>query len=218
MAAAYGLDESFAQFWVQDGGTAIAKIDDQAILEEKNANFEELRQFLRMLDVKTYSCTEKTAVRIGYPIRRRGEIMVHSPDGEEKAVGETYEPSLREIYSLFCMCVSENFPVPEFEPFYLDMSFRMRHGAGAAAGVRRDGKLASCALCSAVTDHAAVVAAVATLPEFRRAGLGELALRALMGKLSKQSVYLFRVDGINGEFYRSLDFQPCGRWAEVHLK
>ena len=217
LASAYGVGENFARFWVQNGIAAIAKIDDAAVLEDFGSDWEELKEFLSVLDVKTLTCAEAAAGRLGFPVARRGGIMTLGSEipGVEASVEN--DPGLREIYALLCTCCGPNFPVPEFEPFYMDMSYRLRHGAGAAAGVKREGTLVSCALCSSLTERAAVVSAVATKPEYRRSGLGRTALLALAARLHREHLNIFRADGENEEFYRDMGFRPYGRWAELKI-
>lgn len=218
MAEAYGVGEPFSRFWVQDGGSAVAKLDDAAILEENDADPEELREFLGALDVRTLSCSEAAAEKLGLRAAAKGEILLRrgAVPGDTGA-GAERDPSLREIHELLCRAAGDGFTPPEFEPFYLDLSHRIRHGAAAAAGIRRDGALAACALCPAMTERSAVVSAVAVAPEHRREGLGRAVLAALTAALGREQVYVFRADGCNEEFYRSLGFQPCGRWAEIRL-
>jgi GNAT superfamily N-acetyltransferase len=217
LASAYGVGENFARFWVQNGIAAIAKIDDAAVLEDFGSDWDELREFLSVLDIKALTCAEAAAGRLGFPIARRGEIMTLGAEVSGVEVPVENDPGLREIYALLCTCCGPNFPVPEFEPFYMDMSYRLRHGAGAAVGVKRDGALVSCALCSSLTERAAVASTVATKPEYRRSGLGRTALLALAARLHREHLYLFRADGENEEFYRGMGFRPYGRWAELKI-
>lgn len=217
-AAAYGLHEPFEQFWVQDGGTVLAKIDSEALLAEgKNMNAEEIRAFLRTLDIRKLSCTEETAGRLGIPVTAQGKIMVLHP---EHIVKGTYadirvNPGPREIYAVLEQSGSETFPVPEFEPFYMDLSFRTRHGAALSVGVNMGDRLAACAVCSAMTERAAVIASVACVPGLRRHGYGRTAVAALAEKLNRENVYIFRAEGENEEFYRFLGFENYGSWAEL---
>jgi GNAT superfamily N-acetyltransferase len=217
-AAAYGLLEPFEQFWVQDGGTILAKTDSTAVLVEgERMDVEELRAFLCTLDLKNLSCSEETAEHLGLPVSSRGEIMVLRP---KHTVRDTYadaktNPSPREIYAVLQQAESPTFPVPEFEPFYMDLSFRTRHGAALSVGIYQGERLASCAVCTSITQHAAVIAAVACVPGLRRRGYGRTAVAALAEKLNRDNIYIFRADGENESFYRSLGFGPYGRWAEL---
>lgn len=219
-AAAYGLTEPFEQFWAQDGGTVLAKIDSEAILVEgEQTDMEELLAFLRTLDIKKLSCTEETAKHLGLPISSRGEIMVLHPQNiDQRALADVVtNPGPREIYSLLEQAQSDTFKVPEFEPFYMDLSFRTRHGAALTAGVRQGGRLAACALCTAMTEHAAVISAVACVPGLRLRGYGRTAVSALVSKLQRDNMYIFRAEGENEAFYRKLGFSSCGAWAEAEF-
>lgn len=218
MEEAYGIEQTFAQFWVQDGGSSLAKLDDAAVLEDREADWEELAEFLKMLDVKSVSCSEKAAGCLGLPVYSRGEIMLlrgtvdknHSSEAERN-------PGLREIYALLCAARSETFAPPEFEPFYMDLSYRTRHGAAMSIGIRSGGVLAACALCSSMTERSAVLSAVAVLPRFRHRGFGRSAVAALTELLERERIFLLRADGENEEFYRSMGFVSSGRWAEIHF-
>lgn len=218
-AVAYGLHEPFEQFWVQDGGTVLAKIDNEAVLVEgENMDAEELRVFLRTLDLKRLSCTAETAEHFGMPVSSRGEIMVLRPG--HGVAHDTYadlkiNPSPREIYAVLEQAECETFPVPEFEPFYMDLSFRTRHGAALSVGVCQGERLVACAVCSAMTEHAAVAAAVACVPGLRRHGYGRTAVAALAEKLNRNSLYLFRAEGENEAFYHFLGFEHYGSWSEI---
>lgn len=217
-ARVYGLKEPFEQFWEQEGGTVIAKLDAEAILlEGKKTDAEELRAFLRTLDLKGLCCPDETAKNLGIPFSRHGEIMVLHPKADSAAgrrgEAEEKDPGPREIYALLEQSHGTDFPVPEFEPFYLDISFRTRHGAALSSGVSLGGLLAACAVCTSVTDSAAVISAVVCAPDFRRRGLAGIAVRDLVAKLRRPNIYVFRADGQNEEFYRSLGFEHYGGWS-----
>lgn len=219
-AAAYGLTEPFEQFWAQDGGTVLAKIDNDAVLVEgEHTDVEELRVFLRTLDLKTLSCAEETAKNLNLPTSSRGEIMVLHPQSVEQhsLADVVMNPGPREIYSLLEQAASDTFVVPEFEPFYMDLSLRTRHGAALTAGVRQGGRLAACAVCTAMTEQAAVISAVACVPGLRLHGYGRTAVSALVSKLRRKNMYIFRADGENEAFYRKMGFEPYGFWAESQL-
>lgn len=216
-ASAYGLDEPFAMFWVQDNSRAVlAKVDDSLLLEDLGAEYGEIAEFIRMLDVKRISCSESAAQKLGLAANSCGEIMVCKSGVKLECSFEVeINPGLRSIYELLCECQTENFVPPEFEPFYMDMSYRTRHGAALSVGIRHGGKLVSCALCSSVTRNSAVISAVACAPEFRRKGFGKAAVSALIAQLNRKNIYIFRADGENEEFYRFLNFTPYSRYADT---
>ena len=78
--------------------------------------------------------------------------------------------------------------------------------------------LVACAICSAWTEDAAVLSAVAVQPEARRRGLGTNIVRTLATSLPAKTFYIFRAAGENEEFYQSLGFtRHCG-FAELSLQ
>lgn len=218
-AESYGLTEPFAQFWTQGNDAAVCKLDDAAILDAgKSADLEELVHFIRMAGASRLLCSGETAGQIGLPVARRGEIMTLSnikkymlPGGAQR------NPGVREIYSLLCRCETPSFHVPEFEPFYLDLSHRIRHGTALAEGLRSGEALAACAVCTAQTETQAVISAVAVAPEHRRKGMGRAVVEALLSQLPQKRVSVFRAEGENEAFYRSLGFLPAGTFAEINL-
>ncbi|WP_050697119.1 GNAT family N-acetyltransferase [Anaeromassilibacillus senegalensis] len=214
-AEAYGLDYPFARFWVQGEHAALCLLDDVLVLDARpGADWEELASFVRMAGARTVLCAEEAAQKMLLPAFLAGEIMVlDTTDAPEPAC--EWNPSLRDVHALLCDCESASFVPPEFEPFYLDLSHRIRHGTARTVGFHQNGQLAACAICSACTEEAAVLSAVAVHPEFRRQGLGARAVRSLAASLHKQKTYIFRADGENEAFYRALGFAGCGRFAEL---
>ncbi|MDC0700639.1 GNAT family N-acetyltransferase [Clostridium sp. D33t1_170424_F3] len=215
-AEAYGLDYPFARFWVQGEHAALCLLDDVLVLDvQPGAEPEELASFVRMAGARTVLCAEEAARELLFSVSVAGEIMaLESIDAPEAAC--EWNPSLREVHALLHDCESASFVPPEFEPFYLDLSHRIRHETAQTVGLRQNGRLASCAVCSACTEEAAVLSAVAVHPDFRRQGLGALAVRSLAASLHRQKTYIFRADGENEAFYRALGFAGCGRFAELH--
>lgn len=218
-AAAYGFEEPFAQFWTQGDKAALCKLDDAVILEaDSGADFGELMDFIRMTGAKTLLCSAEAAEHTGLSPVCRGEVMgYHNENKPEIPAGFELNPSLRNIYALLCECATETFVPPEFEPFYLDLSHRIRHDAALSAGIRQGGDLVSCAVCVAKTQEKAVVSAVAVKPEQQRKGLGHAVLAALLSQLPQKEIYIFRSQGENEQFYRAFGFAPCGGFAEFSI-
>lgn len=122
---------------------------------------------------------------------------------------------MREIHALLCECETETFIPPEFEPFYMDLSHRIRHNTALAAGIRQAGTLVSCAICIAHTADRAIISAVAVKPEQRRQGLGHAVLLSLLSQLEQEKIYIFRAHNENENFYRSYGFTSIGQFAEL---
>lgn len=215
-ADAYGFHEPFAQIWVQDDKAALCKLDDAMVLAANpGADFDEIHDFIRISGAQKLLCSGENGKHTGFQTERNGEIMgylniktIPSPMGFE------LNPSLRELHALLCECETETFTVPEFEPFYLDLSHRIRHGTALAVSIRQNNVLIACAVCSAKTQNKAILSAVACKPEWRKQGFGRAALGALASNLNQRELYIFRAQGENEAFYRSFGFLSHGTFAE----
>ncbi len=217
-AAAYGLNEPFSQFWTQEEKAALCKLDDTIILDADGADFDELKDFIRMTGASRLLCDFSAAQKLGLPVINRGEIMVyHNHKPIQQPAAFELNPSLREIHALLDACATDTFIPPEFEPFYMDMSHRIRHSTAAAVGVRQGETLVSCAVCSAQTADKAVLSAVAVIPDHRRKGFGYATLSALLSQLPQENIYIFRAQNENADFYRGFGFSPCGEFAELTI-
>lgn len=218
-AEAYGFQEPFAQIWTQDSSAALCKLDDVMILEaHADADYGELTDFIRMSGAQRLLCSAEVAERTGFSTVLSGQIMAyHNTEKTEPPAGFELNPSLRELYALLSECRTETFVPPEFEPFYLDLSHRIRHGTALSAGIRQGEALVSCAVCIAKTEDRAIVSAVACKPERRQQGYGHAALAALVSQLEQWEIFVFRAQGENEAFYRSFGFTPCGAFAEQNI-
>ena len=218
-ADAYGTRLPFARFWLQYAGerpvAAVSALDGAAVLDAgETADFPELADFLRAAGCKSLLCDEAAARLLGFAPDRTGIVLRYAPCAHAPVPRDGVEenPGIREVHALLCAC---DMCPPDFEPFYLDLSHRIRHGAALCVGVRREGRLAACAVAQAKTERMAVLSAVATDPAFRRRGLGTLAVRALLDRLPQPEIFLLRGQRENEAFYRSLRFLSCGAWAEI---
>lgn len=122
------------------------------------------------------------------------------------------EISPREIYAV----LKANGMVGEFEPFYLDLSHRMRHGTVRCAGVSANGKTVAVA-AAVLGESASLISAVAVLPKFHRRGLGTAVVRKIERMLPSGTVYILREERKNEAFYDALGYKPCGAWAQGKL-
>lgn len=218
-AQAYGLSEPFARFWTQEEGkAAICMLDDTVILDAGvDAEYDELKEFIRMTGADRVVCGGEVAQKLGYPVVRRGQIMAYQNNSPSRLGDFERNPGVRELYSLISECETDTFEPPEFESFYMDMSHRIRHDTAAAVGMRFQGELVSCAVCSAKTRDMAVLSAVCVHPQYRRRGYGHGALSAIVYLLRGKKVYILRAEKENEEFYRSFGFDNCGEFTELSI-
>ena len=89
---------------------------------------------------------------------------------------------------------------------------------GQAVGYEKEEKIIACAMTVAETEHAAIIGAVAVLPEYQRQGIGTSVVQSLlyhcMAKYQKH-IYVYCNSKENALFYRTMGFTDSGVWAEL---
>ena len=121
-AQAYGFHQSFAQFWT-DGEAAYGKTDGSVCIAGEITDADEARAFLSAVGTNEVVCSAENAEKLGLNITESGAILQKVLRNGTVQPAEEISP--REIYAV----LKANGMVGEFEPFYLDLSHRMRHGA-----------------------------------------------------------------------------------------
>lgn len=225
LADAYGTGLPFARFWLQeiDGYpvAAVSALDHSFCLcTAPHCGWEELSDFLRAVDAVEILCDPVSLKKLSFLPSGRGEILLREPPlSQTLPDGYSLEknPSPRKIHVLLELCREPGFAPPEFEPFYLDLSHRMRHGAARAVGISDvSGQLAACAVASSETERSAVISAVACRPDARNRGLGSAAVQILSGWLARP-VYVFCTFE-RSIFYQKMGFSSWGEWRESILE
>lgn len=204
MAQAYGVDRPFAQFWT-DGTAAYGKMDGVMRIAGEAADGEEARAFLDAVGAETVVCSAENAERLGLTVQERGEILLKTrPENSTPQAGTV---SLREMYNVLHDCEM----VGEFEPFYLDLSHRVRHGTARCTALFTEGRMTATAV-AVLGGEENLITAVAVLPEYRRQGLGKAVVRQMEAQLSGK-LWVLRAENENERFYTSLGYAPCGVWC-----
>ena len=210
VALAYGFERDFARFWT-DGGAAYCLLDGGLSIAGVPADIEEGREFLDMLGPASVFCERELAGELGLAVSTEGAVMAKDlSDGRPEVFPA---PGLREVHALL---TAAGMPL-EFEPFYLDMSHRVRHGAALALGEYISGELVGCAVVSAVAGDEAVLSALAVREDMRGRGLGKRLVGDAGRALPGHRLYLFRESGRNREFYEKLGFREIGRWGQQDI-
>lgn len=209
-AGAYGFELPFARFWLGQG-CALGMLDGAMVLAGLPENWGELQAFLRSLGPGILCCREEFAPLLGLEIGNRGMVLGKNLPGEPAdpggSVGEP--PKLEEIYGLLLRCEMAG----DWEPFYLDLSHRLRHGGALALGEHRQGRLAGCAVIL-MAEGQAVLSALAVEEEFRGQGLGTRLVARTESALAGRKLYVLRESGRNQRFYQRLGYREVDRWAE----
>lgn len=206
-AMAYGFERDFLRLWT-DGSAAYCLLDGELSIAGRPEEPGEARDFLCMLGPGSVLCERGLAGELGLRVSLEGAVMARRLPKGRPAVYPT--PGIREVWELL---TDSGMPL-EFEPFYLDMSHRLRHGAALALGEYREGRLAGCAVVSAVTEDESVLSALAVREDLRGRGIGSGLMGMVRESLPGHTLYLLRRSGRNREFYERLGFAGVGRWGQ----
>ena len=105
--------------------------------------------------------------------------------------------------------------VGDYLPWLSDTTFRMNRGAITALTALADGKAVATAMKLFITDHAVLLGAVATRPEYRGRGLaGALVTTLAESEKDKRVELLCKHDSIV-EFYKSIGFEVKNEWSII---
>lgn len=211
----YGFDKRFACFWLEEGAAcAYCLVDGLLILSGQPGDLEEAREFMQAVGPDAFIASEAAARRLGVKASQCGEILKKAlPAGAGPAL-PLGEAPIREIYGL----LEEAGLAGEFEPFYLDLSLKLRRGTALALYERRGQEMAGCAVVSAVSGTGAVLSALAVGEKYRRQGIGSGLVAQVESLLPGKALYIFREKGENERFYRQLGYAYEDGWAYADFK
>ena len=150
-------------------------------------------------------CSAENGARLGLRAAARGAVLEKDLAGAPAPA----EPApVRAVYEV----LAANGMAGDFEPFYLDLSHRLRHGA-ARASVLYAGGEAVAAAAAALAGESALVTAVAVLPAEQGKGYGGAVLRAVEAQLGGCRAYLLRAEHENERFYALRGYMQSGAWC-----
>ncbi len=213
LVVAYGFDKGFTTFWMEEGGrAAYAMFDGLMLLAGTPSDPQEAADFLLMSGAGKVLCTVRASEELGLDIVKTGDILKKVLPGSP-AIAKEEPPSVREIFSLLHSCGMAD----DFEPFYMDLSHRLRHGTAMAFSEEQGGELIGAALVSAITGSSAILSAIAVREDRRREGIGSALVKKAEESLGGKTVYLFREKNACADFYRKLGYDWCDAWVEGEL-
>ncbi len=196
----YGTQYDFCRFFVQEG-CVFAVFGGSAVICGVPDDCDELAEFLCFCGITDIFCSSEVGGVLQSHLQLKAEtvhIMRFDGDGSYSDINS--EPTLSEVYSI----VGRVFDV-EFEPWYLDMSHRVRHGV-AKCFTYKD--LSACVLQHDINGEA-LISQVATIPEYRGKGFAKSLVLEVCRRCENSDVYVICEDRLTG-FYESIGFVAAG--------
>lgn len=197
LCRAYGFEYDFCRVYAQGERAFLSLLDGSAVLwAAQGADFGELADFLRMNGFSELFCGGEAArelsARLGLAPR---QALLMRFDGRAQEFPVDYSPQLSDVYAI----VGQAFGM-EFEPWYLDLSHRIRHGVSRAALAGR-----SALVIQHRANGEALLSQVATDPRYTGQGSASKLILGVCAALSPDRVFVLCERRLEG-FYARLGF------------
>lgn len=211
----YGFDKGFACFWLEEkSDCAYCLMDGLLIVSGTPGDPEEARQFLQAVGPEALIASGAAAKVLEIAPVMQGEVLKKILPAGGGSLPAPQEVPIREIYGLLDACNMAG----EFEPFYLDLSLKLRRGTALALTEYRNKALAGCAVVSSISHGGAVLSALAVDERLRGQGIGSELLAAAEAQLPGKTLYIFREQDENERFYRKHRYEHEDDWVYTEWK
>ena len=133
----------------------------------------------------------------------------------------TEDVNLTDYYKTLQENNSDKFTVPNFEDFYVDLHHRLRKQSAKILGLYDNSKLISCCTATAVHNSSAVLAGVATLPDYKGQGYGTAVVTEMCYRLINKdiiNIFLQRNSNENYSFYNKIGFEDISEFQQINLQ
>ena len=216
----YGAGVNFVGFWTQeiDGETvaAISRFEDKfSLYLTERSDREEIAAFLRFQGAGAVMAARGFFLDLQAERVIEGQVLQYQGEPYISEL-ELYSPAVKPLYALLQSCESEIFRVPEYMSFLSDVTHRRNRNKCTVLGTDVDGILASAVMTVSETEHAAILGAVATHPDYRRRGLSRELVRTLASQITQQgrAAYVFSASEANTRFYENSGFEIVAGFTE----
>ena len=195
----YDFCNTFSQ---EINGKALAFINilsgNATVFCEDNADFDEIKQFLKMQSVKSIFCNKAAYEKLRLKPLNKGFIMRFNGERNfENILKFTVNPSFKSDYSI----LKQHFSMPDYNEFVADLSFRLNHNL--AHIIEEDGGVVF-TLWEA--DDTAVVSALAVDITKQNKGIGTRLLQSIIGQLINKEIYIYPKSEKVKRFYEKNGF------------
>lgn len=203
----YNTDHDFCRFYRSES-LIITLFYDDAVICETNKNgidIEELCEFVNFCGTSRIFCSEKLGKILCEKLSLNCKILnlMRFSGALNESCAEIKELSLSEAYEI----LKTAFDI-EYEPWYLEMSHRTRHGISRFYGNESSVLCVQHDLCGE-----ALLSQIATLPDKRRQGSASELIMSVCKRLT--DVFLLCENELLG-FYERIGFERCGIKYELY--
>lgn len=206
------VDDNITGYIVRYGGEFIADI-------QSGADFEEIINMCRIAGGTALLCKR---INMGGMVGDVMRLIDLKSNNIQPSCDYTFSDNvnLYEYYDILKANKSESFAVPEFEDFYVDLNHRLRKNTAYIVGLYNNEKLISCCVATALDKTSAVIAGVATLPQYKKQGYGTAVVTELCKQLTYKNItdiFLQRDKNENFNFYKNIGFENISEFEQIIL-
>lgn len=198
----YGTKYDFCRFYASENAVLCEIDGDFVICETGNApDIEELAGCFTFGGFSEIFCSEELGVPLAERMRcysQRVNLMRFEGEPVPNTDDIEISPLLDEVYNI----LKTAFDI-EYEPWYADMSHRIRHNVAKARKTDN-----SVLIIQHDINGEALLSQIATLPEARGRGNASRLVKAVCAELSESEVFLLCEDALL-PFYRRLGFKKA---------
>lgn len=216
----YNYNLPFVDFWVQyiedKAVSMISRLEGSFILRlSDESDLDEISAFIRVSGAESVICDAEYKLECNMH-RISGPILFSDNTFDIENSFDVYTPSPKDVYSIISKSASDNFKVPSYDSFMLDVNHKLGSRVIRMYGIMSDNVPAACIMTLAESRDSAVLGALATNPDSRKKGYGAFLIKYINNILIKEGkcVYLHRAPDENISFYNKLGFKHYGDWAE----
>lgn len=199
LLTAYGTKYDFCRFFVSES-VILSETDGSFVLSEytDDPNVIELAEFLSFHGFSEIFCSGTMGEQLTDRLLCSAENVILMRFCGEGVLSEAVNtsPLLDEVFRI----LKTSFDI-EYEPWYADMSHRIRHGVTSARVLD-----SSALIIQHNINGEALLSQIATLPEHRGRGGASKLIRSVCAELSESAVFLLCEDKLL-PFYRGLGFK-----------
>lgn len=201
----YGIKYDFCRFYISDGAV-IGGLDGSFVVSEYSdcgeCDFEEMADFFSMNGFNEIFCSEHTGHCLSKKMScRHNDVYLMRFDGIGVQCVTENDTPLKEFYGI----LKSGFDI-EFEPWYLDMSHRIRHGVACTR--RLNG---SVLVIQYNIFGSALISQVATIPPQRGNGNASRLISAVCAELSDSEIFVICEDKLCGFYEKNGFTKVCNK-------
>lgn len=199
---AYSAKYEFCRFFTSEN-SVIGILNESAVLFcNDNISEDELSEisaFFSFCGAREIFCSEEVGLRLSEFLNCKVQFVnLMRFTGRSESAETEINPPLGEVFGVIRSAFGLS--VEMFEPWYLDMSHRIRHGVSEVRRLEN-----SVLVIQYASDNEVLLSQIATHPDYQRQGMAKRLISAVCADYTDSSIYVICEDELV-DFYNSIGF------------